>query len=64
VGAGACGRVQVSPAPGAADDRLAILELTSRLGLLADERHWAAVEQIFTDGSRVRPAAGGSPASP
>jgi hypothetical protein len=54
----------VSPAPGAADDRLAILELTSRLGLLADERHWAAVEQIFTDGSRERPAAGGSPASP
>jgi hypothetical protein len=39
----------VSPPPGTADDRLAILELTSRLGLLADERDWAALEQIFTD---------------
>lgn len=31
------------------EDRLAILELTSRLALLVDARDWDALEQIFTD---------------
>ena len=31
------------------EDRLAILELTSRLALLVDARDWDALEQLFTD---------------
>ena len=33
----------------ATEDRLAILELIARLGLLVDARDWNALQQLFTD---------------
>ena len=35
--------------PTATEDRLAILELIARLGLLVDARDWNALEQLFTN---------------
>jgi ketosteroid isomerase-like protein len=37
------------PATTATEDRLAILELIARLGLLVDARDWDALEGLFTD---------------
>jgi hypothetical protein len=37
------------PTTTATEDRLAIRELTARLGLLVDARDWNALERLFTN---------------
>jgi hypothetical protein len=52
--------------PDSATDRLEILELTSKLGLLVDAREWQALRSLFTDPVEVDYTAlnGGEPQSP
>lgn len=51
--------------PDLLEDRLAILNLTGRLGLLVDARDWGPLEGLFTDAVEVDYTSlnGGSPAS-
>src|SRR5919106_3037657 len=52
--------------PDSATDRLEILELTSKLGLLVDAREWEALRRLFTDPVEVDYTSlnGGEPQSP